>query len=68
MPKINIAGDIPNFGEALCGCRFYPRCEYGTYLCQSEEPNLLDVGNGHFIACHMEKEVYYSKYPFTFEI
>ena len=33
------------------GCRFGVRCDYVTEACLSEEPELRDVGNSHFVAC-----------------
>lgn len=34
------------------GCRFHPRCPLADTRCSEEEPDLRDVGKGHFVACH----------------
>jgi oligopeptide/dipeptide ABC transporter ATP-binding protein len=34
------------------GCLFQPRCPHSRERCQTEEPLLLDEGEGHFVACH----------------
>lgn len=34
------------------GCRFHPRCSYGTSVCSEQEPSLVPVGNKHLVACH----------------
>ena len=34
------------------GCSFQPRCAHAKELCQTEDPALLDVGEGHLVACH----------------
>lgn len=34
------------------GCRFHPRCHAASERCRTEEPQLREVGPGHFVACH----------------
>jgi peptide/nickel transport system ATP-binding protein len=34
------------------GCRFHTRCGAADDVCVREEPELRDIGGGHFIACH----------------
>jgi len=34
------------------GCLFQPRCPHSKERCQTEEPLLIDTGEGHLIACH----------------
>jgi oligopeptide/dipeptide ABC transporter ATP-binding protein len=34
------------------GCLFQPRCPHLRERCQSEEPQLLNKGYGHLVACH----------------
>jgi oligopeptide/dipeptide ABC transporter ATP-binding protein len=34
------------------GCLFQPRCPHSRERCQTEEPLLLDEGEGHLVACH----------------
>ncbi|HUH66214.1 MAG TPA: oligopeptide/dipeptide ABC transporter ATP-binding protein [Syntrophales bacterium] len=33
-------------------CAFYPRCREKLDACDREEPELIDVGDGHYVACH----------------
>ena len=34
------------------GCSFQPRCPHSGERCKVEEPQLLDAGGGHWVACH----------------
>jgi oligopeptide transport system ATP-binding protein len=34
------------------GCSFQPRCPHSKERCKVEEPQLLDAGEGHWVACH----------------
>jgi oligopeptide/dipeptide ABC transporter ATP-binding protein len=36
----------------IIGCRFNPRCAYAQDVCRHDEPDLLEVEPGHFVACH----------------
>ena len=47
-----IAGRPPSLWEDLHGCRFAPRCPLATDLCQTTEPEFIEVRPGHFAACH----------------
>ncbi len=35
------------------GCAFYPRCPLGIDRCIHEEPELVQVANGHYVSCHV---------------
>ena len=48
-----IEGDIPSAVRPPKGCRFHTRCEYAMDICAQFEPELKDVGDGHFVACHL---------------
>lgn len=49
-----IKGEIPNPINPPSGCRFYTRCpSYIGEICKKVEPELIDVGAGHFVACHL---------------
>lgn len=37
------------------GCKFYNRCNCSKGICKSEKPNLKEISEGHFIACHMNQ-------------
>jgi len=36
----------------LTGCKFFLRCAHAGPVCAVEEPALLELGEGHFAACH----------------
>lgn len=53
--RIVLEGDVPSPFKPPVGCRFHPRCKYVKSICSQEEPELIDIGNGHFVACHFRK-------------
>jgi peptide/nickel transport system ATP-binding protein len=50
-----IEGEVPSPINPPKGCRFHPRCPYTKEGCKNDEPPLVDVGNGHLVACHLQK-------------
>jgi oligopeptide/dipeptide ABC transporter ATP-binding protein len=48
-----IAGNVPEPMNFPTGCKFHPRCPVGCNdkKCQTTEPELKEVSNGHFAAC-----------------
>jgi peptide/nickel transport system ATP-binding protein len=52
-----IPGSMPDIGQRPSGCRFHPRCEYATEVCESENPVLESVESGRKVACHHHDEV-----------
>jgi len=47
-----IEGEVPSPINPPEGCRFNPRCGQATDECRKAEPGLVDIGNGHMVACH----------------
>jgi oligopeptide/dipeptide ABC transporter ATP-binding protein len=50
--RIILTGDVPTPANPPQGCRFHPRCRYAKENCATEIPQLRDIGDGHFVACH----------------
>jgi len=53
---ITLKGEPPNPRAFPPGCRFNPRCPQMTQGCSQEEPQLVQVSPGHFVACHHDRE------------
>ncbi|HEX9066759.1 MAG TPA: oligopeptide/dipeptide ABC transporter ATP-binding protein [Streptosporangiaceae bacterium] len=51
--KPALGGDIPNAIERPPGCHFHPRCPLAMPVCAEREPQLLLVGDGREVACHL---------------
>ena len=59
MPRIEeerdrllvIEGNLPPPGRVPGGCRFHPRCVFGTQACTLQDPPLRDLGPQHLAAC-----------------
>jgi peptide/nickel transport system ATP-binding protein len=51
-----IKGTPPSLINVPSGCAFHPRCAYKDLpgeATTSQVPELVDIGNGHKVACHM---------------
>ena len=48
-----LSGDVPSPYDPPSGCHFHTRCPYATERCSTECPKLKDMGDGHFVACHL---------------
>jgi peptide/nickel transport system ATP-binding protein len=51
-PLDTIPGLPPGIGATVRGCVFAERCGLVEDLCRSQEPELLDIGEGHASRCH----------------
>jgi peptide/nickel transport system ATP-binding protein/oligopeptide transport system ATP-binding protein len=47
-----LQGDVPSPVNVPQGCRFHPRCAEILDPCNRVEPVLMEVGEGHWVACH----------------
>ncbi len=55
--RIPLDGDIPSPANPPPGCVFHTRCHRVVEgLCDTTEPELRDIGEGHQIKCHLEPE------------
>jgi oligopeptide/dipeptide ABC transporter ATP-binding protein len=50
---ILLKGDIPSPTQIPPGCRFHTRCIYRFEPCDKIVPKTTDLGNGHFVDCHL---------------
>jgi peptide/nickel transport system ATP-binding protein len=50
--KVAIEGEPPSPVLPPSGCRFNPRCPAADDRCRIEEPQLREINDGHFVACH----------------
>lgn len=49
----SIPGSPPDLLSPPPACRFHPRCKYAMDICRTKEPELVDVGKKHYVACHL---------------
>ncbi len=48
-----LIGEPPSQTEPPGGCPFHPRCPEAIDECRHREPALLQIGEGHRVACHV---------------
>ena len=48
---VPIPGMSPSLIDLPDGCRFHPRCEYATDVCRRKHPEMVEMGDGHFVRC-----------------
>lgn len=65
MPKVSdnhsgefntIKGAPPDLRLTGNCCNFYNRCPYAIEKCKQEEPALIEIEEGHFVACHRQNK------------
>ena len=52
----SIPGSVPDLIYPPPACRFNPRCPFVWDLCRQKKPELLEIGKGHEVACHLYTE------------
>jgi len=53
--RIILEGDVPSPMHPPAGCHFHSRCPHKKEICVTTIPPLTDIGNNHFVACHLDK-------------
>ncbi|MEZ0393509.1 MAG: ABC transporter ATP-binding protein [Desulfurococcaceae archaeon] len=51
LREVPIKGEVPSAISIPPGCRFHPRCPYAMERCSREEPPMVEVEPGHYVAC-----------------
>ena len=55
--RIALKGELVSPIDPKEGCRFAPRCLYATEECFKRNPELKEVGDKHWVACHRVEEL-----------
>jgi oligopeptide transport system ATP-binding protein len=53
----SIRGEPPDLVHDIRGCPFAPRCDYKTERCEAENPTLVEMDAGHWVACWERERV-----------
>ncbi|MCX7885515.1 MAG: dipeptide ABC transporter ATP-binding protein [Caloramator sp.] len=51
--RIMLEGDVPSPVNTPEGCVFRSRCRYCMDICKKEIPQFKNIGNEHYVACHL---------------
>lgn len=54
--RITLPGEIPSASEEIIGCKFRARCSKAIPACAERRPDLLEVSEGHFVACALYEQ------------
>ena len=50
--SLDVSSELPSPINPPTGCRFRTRCPRAEERCAAEEPQMRQLGEGHFVACH----------------
>ena len=50
-----LTGEIPSSLDLPAGCPFQNRCRYCRDICREVKPQLEEVEENHFVACHLQE-------------
>lgn len=51
--RIILTGGVPSPINRPSGCFFNPRCPFKMEVCEKEYPQLIQISNDHWVACHL---------------
>jgi oligopeptide transport system ATP-binding protein len=51
--RIILEGDVPSPMRPPPGCHFHTRCPRKKEVCERTIPELTEIGNDHYVACHL---------------
>jgi peptide/nickel transport system ATP-binding protein len=55
MNRIILEGNIPSPVDPPKGCKFHTRCSSCMEICKTVAPDIVTVGEGHHVVCHLYK-------------
>lgn len=57
MKRIILEGSIPSPANPPSGCKFHTRCAQCMEVCKTKVPARKDMGDGHYVCCHLYDDV-----------
>jgi peptide/nickel transport system ATP-binding protein len=51
--RIILTGGVPSPINRPSGCFFNPRCPFKMEVCEKEYPQLIQISDDHWVACHL---------------
>jgi len=55
--RVLLTGEVANPANPPSGCYFHPRCTYAKDICGVEEPKFDQVTPGHYVKCHLARDL-----------
>jgi oligopeptide/dipeptide ABC transporter ATP-binding protein len=53
MRRMILQGDIPSLVNPPSGCTFRTRCPHARRVCSQKIPEMIEVSQAHYAACHL---------------